>query len=421
MGKPVARSTKRAGSPLSVAVFGAGIFGTCTALELADRGHRVTVFERNSEPLSEASLYNEGKLHLGFVYAADRSFRTAQRMIDGAVRFMDIVGRWIPQTALRALPARPFDYLVHRDTMIGVSDVEAHFSRVAAALGERLLKRSSLRPWDVSRPAWRRLGAEELATRYDPDVIAAAYETCEIAVDTWALARELRGALRAHPRIELRTRTSVVTAEDRAGGGFQVVFDADARQRAGPFDAVVNALWANRPAIDERYGLPQRSRWFIRRKLGVNLRCSGAADVPPSFTIMLGPFGDVVSYRSGRVYLSWYPACMIGTTTGAEETDWNAVMRAVDFDTVKRETMDALARICPALGKLEAVNGNVVINGGSIFALGESDIVDPASRLHERLDMGVHGRGRYLSVDPAKFTLAPATAIETADRVAALP
>ena len=76
---------------MSIAILGAGILGSCTALELADRGYRLTVFERNAEPLSEASLYNEGKLHLGFVYAADPSFRTAARMIRGAARFMDIL------------------------------------------------------------------------------------------------------------------------------------------------------------------------------------------------------------------------------------------------------------------------------------------------------------------------------------------
>ena len=91
---------------MSIAIFGAGILGTCTALELADRGHRLTVFERNAEPLSEASLYNEGKLHLGFVYAADPSFRTAERMIRGAAQFMDVLGRWIPRAALCALPTR---------------------------------------------------------------------------------------------------------------------------------------------------------------------------------------------------------------------------------------------------------------------------------------------------------------------------
>ena len=233
-------------------------------------------------------------------------------------------------------------------------------------------------PLDASRPVWRRLTEDELATRYDPAVIEAAYETCEIAVDSWAIANHLRAALRAHPGIELITHASVITAEDRAGGGFDVVFEAQGQHRAGPFAAVVNALWANRPAVDQRYGLTPRGRWIIRRKLGVNLLCGRAPDALASFTVMLGPFGDVVVYRSGRVYLSWYPACMIGTTTGAEETDWNAVLRGVDVDTVRRETIDALARICPAVGNLEAIaSGDIVVNGGSIFALGQTDIDDP--------------------------------------------
>ncbi len=379
---------------MSIAILGAGLLGTCTALELADRGHRLTVFERNAEPLSDASLYNEGKLHLGFVYAADPSFRTAERMIRGAAQFMDVLGRWIPSAVLRTLPARPFDYVVHRDTMVTVPVIEAHFSRVSHALQQVLERQPLIGPLDSSRPVWRRLTGDELATRYDHAVIEAAYETCEIAVDSWAVANSLRAALRGHPRIELITHASVITAEDRAGGGFDVVFEAQGRHRAGPFAAVVNALWANRPAVDQRYGLPSRGPWIIRRKLGVNLPCDAGQDALASFTVMLGPFGDVVAYRSGRVYLSWYPACMIGTTTGAEETDWNAVLRGVDVDTVRRETIAALTRICPAVGSLEAiVSGDIVVNGGSIFALGQTDIDDPESQLHERLDAGVDGRG----------------------------
>ena len=406
---------------MSIAILGAGILGTCTALELADRGHRLTLFERNAEPLSEASLYNEGKLHLGFVYAADSSFRTAERMLRGAARFMDVLGRWIPHAALCALPTRPFDYVVHRDTMVAVPDIEAHFGRVRQTLEEVLPLRPVVSPLDASRPVWRRLTRDELATRYDPAVIEAAYETCEIAVDPWAIANHLRAALRGHPGIELITHASVNRAEDRAGGGFDIVFEAHGKHRAGPFTAVVNAVWANRPALDRRYGLTPRGRWIIRRKLGVNLLCDRPPDALASFTVMLGPFGDVVSYRSGRVYLSWYPACMIGTTTGAEETDWKAVLGGVDFNIVRRQTIDALARICPAVGNLEAIAGvETVVNGGSIFALGETDIDDPGSQLHERLDTGVDERGAYLSVDTAKFTLAPAVAMQTADRVTAL-
>ena len=406
---------------MSIAILGAGILGACTALELADRGYPVTLFERNAEPFSEASLYNEGKLHLGFVYAADPSFRTAARMIHGAARFMDVLGRWMPRAALRDLPARPFDYVVHRDTMVTVSAIEAHFSRVRQTLEEVVPRDLAVSPFDRSRPVWRRLTADELAARYDPAVVEAGYETCEVSVDPWAIAKGLRTAIRAHPRIELITSARVITAEDRPGGGFDILFDADGERRAGPFAAVVNALWANRPAIDRRYGLAPRGQWIIRRKLGVNLLCGHAPDALPSLTVMLGPFGDVVVYRSGRVYLSWYPACMIGTTTDAEETDWNAVVRGVDVATLRRATIEALAGICPAVRHLET-NGceKTVVNGGSIFAMGKTDIDDPDSQLHERLDACVEGRGAYLSVDTSKFTLGPAMAVHTADRVRAL-
>jgi glycine/D-amino acid oxidase-like deaminating enzyme len=406
---------------MSIAIIGAGLLGTSTALELADRGYRVVVFERNASPLAEASRHNEGKLHLGFVYAADASFRTARRMIHGVARFMDVLGRWIPGAELRALPARSFDYVAHRDTMVTVAEIEAHFARVSQTLVDVLPRKPTIAPLDVSRPAWRRLRAEEVASRYDPDIIAAGYETCEIAVDTWAISDHLCAALRAHPRIEVVTRARVICAEDRRDGAFDVSFDTEGPRRSGPFAAVVNASWANRPALDRRYGLPPRGKWINRRKLGVNFLCATPPDSVPSFTVMLGPFGDVVAYRSGRVYLSWYPACMIGTTMAADETDWAAVLRDVDTGAVLRETIDALARICPALGALEALAaGKVVVNGGSIFALGETDIDDRASQLHERFDVGIDAQGGYFSVDPAKFTLAPAIAIETADRVSSV-
>src|SRR5688500_20318728 len=114
---------------MTVAMFGAGIRGSCTALELADRGFQGVLFERNAEPMSEASLYNEGKLHLGFVYAADRSFRTAERMIRDAVRAMTLLERWVPRSVLRLLPCAPFDYGVHRETLIAVPDIAADLDR----------------------------------------------------------------------------------------------------------------------------------------------------------------------------------------------------------------------------------------------------------------------------------------------------
>jgi hypothetical protein len=136
---------------------------------------------------------------------------------------------------------------------------------------------------------------------------------------------------------------------------------------------------------------------------------------------MLGPFGDIVCYQSGRVYLSWYPDCMIGATTRVEETDWNSVLEAVDHEWVRARTLGAMGTLCPPVQELAKLTGvDVVVNGGSIFALAVSDIDDPASGLHERIDRGATERDRYLSVDTAKYTLAPALAVETAQRMTTL-
>jgi 2-polyprenyl-6-methoxyphenol hydroxylase-like FAD-dependent oxidoreductase len=61
-----------------IAVLGAGLQGTCIALELARRGFDVDLLDQDLEPLNRASLRNEGKIHLGFVYAKDATLRTAR-------------------------------------------------------------------------------------------------------------------------------------------------------------------------------------------------------------------------------------------------------------------------------------------------------------------------------------------------------
>lgn len=408
---------------MTVAILGAGILGSCTALELADRGHHVVLYERNAEPWSEASLHNEGKLHLGFVYAADPTFRTADRMLRGAARFLETLARWVPGEALQAARAPAFDYVVHRDTMIPVDGIERHFARVASAMAEQASGQPEFTPVDPTRPSWRRISEAELQSRYSPELVLAAYETNEIAVDPWTIAPAVRQALRSHPRVELRPGTRVLQAVDAPQGRFDVVVQGDGEgveRRDQGFRAVVNALWTNRPITDRRYGLAPGDPWYTRFKLGVNLLLREPPPSLPGFTVLLGPFGDVVPYRTGRVYMSWYPDCMIGTSIAVEDISWDAVMASVDQDRVRRRTVAALSRLCPALAALDGDHVDVVVNGGAIFALGATDIDDPASRLHERTAAQTTDRERYLSVDTSKFTLGPAMALETAARVDAL-
>ena len=61
----------------SAIVLGAGFQGTTVAFALTEAGFTVTILDEAAGCLERASLRNEGKIHLGFVYAHDSSRRTA--------------------------------------------------------------------------------------------------------------------------------------------------------------------------------------------------------------------------------------------------------------------------------------------------------------------------------------------------------
>ena len=54
-----------------VVVIGGGIFGSCTAIELAKNGINVTLVEKNTQIMQGASLNNQNRLHLGYHYPRD--------------------------------------------------------------------------------------------------------------------------------------------------------------------------------------------------------------------------------------------------------------------------------------------------------------------------------------------------------------
>jgi glycine/D-amino acid oxidase-like deaminating enzyme len=115
-----------------VAVLGAGIMGGSTALHLARLGVPVTVFDHEDAPFRGASRWNEGKIHLGFLYAADPTLDTARAVLPGGLDFKDQVETL---TAITLDPVTtPEDdlYLVHRDSVTAPEAASRYFAAVAA-------------------------------------------------------------------------------------------------------------------------------------------------------------------------------------------------------------------------------------------------------------------------------------------------
>ena len=69
-----------------IAIVGAGIFGCTAAIELAKRGHNVTLYEKHDDIFSEASSINQYRVHRGYHYP--RSFDTAKKCKKTSVDFI---------------------------------------------------------------------------------------------------------------------------------------------------------------------------------------------------------------------------------------------------------------------------------------------------------------------------------------------
>ncbi len=113
-------------------------------------------------------------------------------------------------------------------------------------------------------------------------------------------------------------------------------------------------------------------------------------------TMVQGPYGDVVPWPSGDVYVSWYPVSR--THFG----DAPAGRPKADAD-VARRTLQQIALLIPGL-----TESRVVDHGASyIVAEGETDIEDRGSGLHSRIPDAITESHGWWSLSSGKLTTAP--------------
>ncbi|MCU0790061.1 MAG: FAD-binding oxidoreductase, partial [Nitratireductor sp.] len=176
---------------MRVAVLGGGLQGCCLAIELADRGVDVTLIDRNDRLLTRAAAANEGKVHLGYMYASDPSLRTARTMLRGALAFGKIIGRQLGVAPETLAHSKPATYVVHRDSQRPPAEALDYLDAVHRLIGEEAGEASSYFGADIRQPL-RRWSPSEVAASFNPEAILAAADTCEVAVDPVKLTDRLR-------------------------------------------------------------------------------------------------------------------------------------------------------------------------------------------------------------------------------------
>jgi hypothetical protein len=401
---------------MRVGILGGGLQGCCVALALADRGIDVILFDRNEQLLSRAAVANEGKIHLGYMYANDPSHSTARVMMQGALAFAPFFSRHLGLSKDTMKVSRPAAYVVHRDSQRRPDQVSQYIASVHALIREASAARPDAYFGRNLLDAPRMWSTAQREAEFDPEVALAAFDTPEVAIDPVTLAEAVRDRVNADRRIDIRLRHEVISVDDATGleveleGGGGIV-----RER---FDHVVNALWDGRFAINERRGLRPNRPWLHRLKYGVSFRLPMGANLPPSATFVSGPFGEVVTYGDGLTYLTWYPVCLQGISRDVTPPQWPTYPPEPLRSQLLNGTLNAMAELVLSLRGLNSDElENVIVKGGVIVAWGQTDIYDPASELHRRFEIGITSTGRFHSVDPGKLTMAPYFADLCAGRI----
>jgi glycine/D-amino acid oxidase-like deaminating enzyme len=243
-------------------VLGAGIQGVTAALALAQRGHAVTLVDEAEDCLLRASLVNEGKIHLGHVYANDPTFETPRLMLRAAWSFGPIVERLVGHRIdWASLTSTPFAYLVARDSQVGLEALVGHYARLDTAY--QALRRERHGHYVGTEPAalWQ---PASIPPVFDPHAFAAAITTPELAVDPRRLRPILAAAVEAASSVATQYRHRVDRVERRRDD-----FVVHGRTPAGESwrreaDLVVNCLWADRLRVDEGLAPPPARRWVYR-------------------------------------------------------------------------------------------------------------------------------------------------------------
>jgi len=388
----------------SVAILGGGIMGCSVALEFARRGIRPVLFEAEAELLSGASRWNEGKIHLGYLYAGDPTLVTARRMLTGGLLFKSLIEDLLETSIDDAITRQDDVFLCHQKSVVGLADMLEYFRALTEMVGDHPHAGHYLA--DVRKAKVEQLAASELERLTGSPAIVAGFRVPERSVATSWVADRLVDAVRAQSRIEVRPGSRVLGVADisRAGtmdrwrihtpGGVE-----------GPFDCVVNALWQGRLAVDQTASMQLPKDWSHRYRLSMFLRTRRPFQLP-SAVIVTGPFGDIKNYNGRDFYLSWYPAGLRLESSSLHPPDV-APPSTLEADEISDAIARELSTFFPSIPDLLRDVERRQIAGGWVYAAASGSLSDPSATLHHRRTFGVTRKGSYLSVDTGKYSTAP--------------
>jgi len=427
-----------------VGILGAGIMGCCLALELAHRGYKVDLIDIASAPMTGASLHNEGKLHLGFVYAKDPLKATHGLMVRGSLAFARIIEKLTGCGAEALIPSQPFHYFVPIDSQLDMISIGHHFQEVQEAIHEVSRNTGDLYLGRKLDQYYERNSSSDHSSLFSPSLTQGSFRTEELSISPVAVANILCRAIKNQPAINFIGNTEVLAADRLASGDVEIESRRNGEVSLKSYACAANCLWEAKLRIDKTAGIPDQGPWILRYKATINISAPKTNhNNIPSATGVLGAYGDVVNHGNGSYYISWYPLCKLAQSISGDErklrdmihkwtlirtirngiSNYPAISKFIASITHRKfidQNISEMATYIPSMTGLLNSKRTCELGGGVILARGATDIDDPESTLHQRSVIGPVAYGSYVSIDTGKYCMAPLFAIEAADMITKL-
>ena len=347
-----------------VAVIGGGVFGSTCALVLgADCD--VTLFERNTDVLLEASRANQYRHHMGYHYP--RSLETIREIQAAHAEFEAFYGEAI------------------------VRDIPSYYG--VAKQGSRTSPEVFLQLCDeFGLPYKEEFPDPEFL---DPSSVALCVKTPEAVYDYALLCRMIRQRLAANPQVTLKLGRRVIGAARLSSGEKQLTIEGPDGVSEQAFDVVINATYANYNQFGQWMGFAPRSlRFDLKELIVVKLPVIQRVAV----TVMDGPFATLVPiggsplFTLGDVLLAVHDSVVLdGSESSFDErwkrirTRWDQIQaRCMQWMPILRratyvESMFVTLPVDPDSGETDARATEVTAHGAGCWSILSGKIITAVS------------------------------------------
>lgn len=394
-----------------IGVIGAGISGLLAALEAADAGKTVAVFERLPELYKGASGINPGRMGLGFHYA---DLETSIQYLEATVAFIrdseeqGLDFRLGSSTRLHGSKPLPTDHKQRKGLyMVPTADSKPvmapkelllHYSRIADHYRDMCKTDPRNKVFGEPEDFYELLDFDELQSMHGDKLLGskhrihAGIRTPEELMDVQGFSEHIVRRVTEHPKIQIMMNTEVSGLDYGQDGLSYVVNVKRGAMTVGyPVGQVLNASWADTDKLNETLGIPMEDKGRTNRlKLLAKIKLPESLKDAPCMFFAIGPFCMFSNMQDGYGMLTYAPVTNhINSTDLALSQDAQRKMyeglTKKEIEKFGKLIIDGVTEFIPAMkdATIDDVKAGVVKTVGA-----NADIHDPNSEIHKRRELG---------------------------------